>query len=270
MEALYKLGNYKFKQMLGEGMYAVVYLAEQDAEPWAIKVINKGKCRKRGTRHAQKEIAALLRLGKKAGVVHLKEWRENETFFFIVLSYCPGYSLDNTPTLLSVQEILYTALSILETLKRIHSLGVFHLDIKPSNVIVSRHGACLVDFGCSIISENGVVEKHMLPFEGTPAYMAPEMIKSTDPFISLESLDVWSFGCLLYYLAAGKNAFVSASLYSLYPKILHCKVDYTGMPAEIEQICRKIFIQLPNERICLMNLIALVKSKLVSPLQQNV
>lgn len=263
MQALYKFGSYKFKQLLGQGMYAEVYLAEKEKEVYAVKVIHKGKHRKRGTVHAQKEIAALTHLGEFPGVVRLKEWEERESSFFIVLSYLHGYTLNSMPSPLSTQENLQTALSILETLKRMHSLGVYHLDLKPSNVIVASHGVYLVDFGCSIVSSAKTIERAMLPFEGTPAYMAPEMIKQAQTHINLESLDVWSFGCLLYHMTAQKDAFVSTSLYALYPKILHCKIDYACVPCDIQQICKSIFISYPGSRIDLDSLIALVKSKLL-------
>lgn len=270
METFYKLSNYTLKKLLGEGMYAEVYLAEHSDGACAVKVIHKGKHRKRGTNHAQKEIAALRLLGHVPGVVHIKEWRENESCFFIVLSYCHGYTLDNIPTKLNNREILSTGLSVLETLQRIHSLGVFHLDIKPSNIIVSRSGTYLVDFGCSFLSSKALVEMGRVPFEGTPAYMAPEIIKHTESLVSLEALDVWSFGCLLYHLSTGKNAFASTSLYGLYPKILQCKVDYKGVSSEIEQICREIFVRKPDRRISLKNLILLVQNKLVSCSKEDI
>ncbi|EHY65289.1 hypothetical protein NEAUS04_0492 [Nematocida ausubeli] len=262
METLYSLEGYEFKELLGEGMYAEVYLAKKGTETCAMKVVHKGKHRKRGTMHAKKEISALQRLGSMPGIAHLKEWHETESLVFIALSYFRGYSLSNLPSALSVQEILYTGLSILQTLAQMHSLGVYHLDIKPDNVIVSRHGAHLIDFGCSIISPECTISGSTLPFEGTPAYMAPEMIKKKSSCILLASLDVWGFGCLLYYMAVGKDTFVSTSLYSLYPKILSCKIDYTGVPDEIEDICKQIFIKRPDDRITVADLILLIMKKM--------
>lgn len=264
METFYKLADYRLKELLGEGMFAEVYLGEHSDGLYAVKIIHKRKHRNLGTKHARKEIAALTRMGSVPGIVHLKEWKEDESCFFIVQTYCHGYRIDELPAPLSNKDILSTGLSILENLQKIHSLGVFHLDIKPSNVILSREGTHLIDFGCSFISSNGIVEMSRVPFEGTPAYMAPEMIKKADDLVSLELLDIWSFGCLLYYLAAGKNPFSSTSLYALYPKILQCSVKYKGVCIEIENICRKIFIRKPNNRITLKNLILLVQDTLAS------
>ncbi|KAH9385403.1 uncharacterized protein NEMAJ01_0299 [Nematocida major] len=262
MEGLYKLEDYTFKRLLGEGMYSMVYLAEHVRGIFAVKVIPKGKHRRRGTTHAQKEIAALQRLSSTQGVASLKEWREDESSFFIVLLYCSGYPISSMPSFLSVQEIFYVGLSILETLNRMHLLGVYHLDLKPANVIVSAHGTYIIDFGCSFISSERVVELCALPFEGTPAYMAPEIIKRTESHISLEALDVWSFGCLLYYMSAGRDAFASTSLYSLYPKIIGCKINYAQVSDEIQQVCAKIFVHDPKARISLKSLISLFGSKI--------
>ncbi|KAI5128310.1 hypothetical protein NEPAR06_1738 [Nematocida parisii] len=262
METLYTLEGYTFKELLGEGMYAEVYLAEKDKNSVALKVIPKGKHRKRGTMHAKKEIAALSKLGDTPGVAHMKEWKESDSLFFISLSYFRGYNLSNLPSMLTHNEVLCTSLSILETLMRMHQFGVYHLDIKPANVIVSRHGVHLVDFGCSVVSSEETISGSMLPYEGTPAYMAPEMIIRKSSTITLPALDVWGFGCLLYYMASRKDAFVSTSLYSLYPKIVSCKIDYTGIPLDIQHICKKIFIACPESRIGIADLITLIKEKI--------
>ncbi|KAI5185220.1 hypothetical protein NEHOM01_0678 [Nematocida homosporus] len=264
MEKAYKVEGYRLLRCIGEGMYALVFLAESrvDGSYCAIKAVHKGKRRTRGTVHARKEIAALGRLAGVPGVAVLKEWQEDDNTVFLVLSLHTGHSLEEVQRFVDVPESLRISRSILEVLKGMHARGVYHLDIKPANVILGREGVVLVDFGCAIISESGWIEEGSLPFEGTPAYMAPEMVKSRPGAVNLAALDVWSFGCLLYYLVTGKDAFQASTLYSLYPKIVHCEMDMGAIPPLVATICRTIFVPAPDKRIDLPALTELLTKAL--------
>ncbi|OAG31670.1 hypothetical protein NEDG_00145 [Nematocida displodere] len=271
MENIYAVEGYTLHQCIGEGVYSLVFLAECNltAERYAIKVVHKGKRRQRGTMHAEKEISALLPLQGIPGVVKMHKHLEDDSAVYIVLSLHQGPTLSTRSLFQSTQSLLDAAYSILGTLEQIHRHGVFHLDIKPANLILS---ACmppvLIDFGCSMLCPSGYIEESLLPFEGTPAYMAPEMVKRSShgakKLVSLEALDVWSFGCLLYFIACGKEAFSAPSLYSLYPKIVECDVDYAPLPREVESICRQIFVSAPARRSSLSFLLAHFSS-LTSP-----
>ncbi|KAI5180955.1 hypothetical protein NEOKW01_1196 [Nematocida sp. AWRm80] len=263
---LYALNGYTFSKCIGEGAYAEVFLSKDTQQnSYAIKVVHKGRGRKRGTTHARKEIKALTHLSKIPGIPLLKEWSEDETDFYLVLEYFEGYTADTLPTHLQTEEILILSLSILEILKRMHQEGVYHLDIKPSNVILSKTGVHLIDFGCSVLSSQGSVDLSTLPFDGTPAFMAPEMIKRTPKHqIELEKVDIWSFGCLLYFLATQKEPFNSTSLYSLYPKILKCDVNYSKVPDSITRILQSIFVSHPDNRSSLQSILKQVITELTS------
>lgn len=252
MEKIYSVEGYTLHKCIGEGVYSTVFMGEhnQTEEICAIKVVYKGKRRQRGTAHAQKEISALQTLKGLQHTVQLLGVEEDDTAMYLVLSLQNGTSLDTFPLLRTTQDILEFALALLQTIKSMHARGVYHLDIKPSNVMLCPDGPCILDFGCAIISSEQVVETVMLPFDGTPAYMAPEMIRKPRDarYVALELLDVWSFGCLLYYTACGREAFSASSLYALYPRILGCEISYKNVPQEIEVICRMIFQRQPSDR----------------------
>ncbi|MEN0065443.1 MAG: tetratricopeptide repeat protein [Myxococcota bacterium] len=119
------------------------------------------------------------------------------------------YLRDRTPTEAQIDAL---AAGILAGLKAIHDAGVIHRDIKPSNVLLAREGRQLVpkvaDFGIARSLTAPVVGPGLTQtgaLVGTLAYMAPEQIR--DPRRVGRVSDVWSVGCLLYRVVAGRDAF---------------------------------------------------------------
>jgi hypothetical protein len=79
-----------------------------------------------------------------------------------------------------------------------HGMGIVHGDIKPSNLIVDRHGRILVlDFGLAKLRGRDAGERRVL--EGTPQYMSPEQIAGTTNAFS-PSIDVYALGACIYEL----------------------------------------------------------------------
>jgi len=263
MQKLYSLEGYALKNVIGEGVYAVVFEGKENStgENKVVKIVYKGSGGARGAAHARKEIAALSVLRGERGVPQLEKWLEDKEFFYLVFSCRIGKSLEVPNVLFGLPEILYVCRSVLETIGNNHRRGVYHLDVKPSNVVATREGTVLIDFGCSIVSEEGEIEAGALPFDGTPSYMAPEMVKKpVSQRVDLAGLDVWSFGCFLHHITTGRDAFTSESIYSLYPKILACEVDYSRVPEPVAGICRLIFVSDPKKRIKVSALISCIDS----------
>lgn len=265
MEKAYRVEGYTLQKYIGEGVYSLVFLAEEisTGEIYAIKAVHKGKGRRRGTQHAETEIAAFSKLTGIKGVPVLYKWIEDENTFFFIMSYHKGPTADEICKVLSTKEILLFAASLLEIVNEIHKRGVYHLDIKPENVILSRDGPILVDFGCAITSTTAEIEKNKLPFQGTPAYMAPEMVKEEKTAaIVLPALDIWSVGCIIYYVAAGREAFSSITPHGLYTKILECNIDLSQVNHSIKRICKNIFILQPKRRAKINDLLEMIKEEL--------
>ena len=111
-----------------------------------------------------------------------------------------------------VQGILSIAVQLADALAFAHSRGVFHGDIKPSNVLITPQGEpILLDFNLAIDNESG-----FSPYGGTLPYMPPERLYSVAYPSSVENAksfydvrsEIFSLGAMLYHLLTGKPPFI--------------------------------------------------------------
>ncbi|KAI4341023.1 hypothetical protein MLD38_025799 [Melastoma candidum] len=127
--------------------------------------------------------------------------REGEGVFLfnLFLEYAPHGSLSDVIRKrgrLEEAAIVRYAQQMLAGLGYLHSRGISHRDVKPSNVLVG-HGDCakIADFGCA-----RRVEEATATMAGTPMYMAPEVARGEEQGCAA---DVWAFGCTVVEMASG-------------------------------------------------------------------
>jgi hypothetical protein len=135
---------------------------------------------------------------------------------FMVMELAEGMSLaavlhrrqDNRLGMFPVESVLHIAGQTCSGLAAAHAIGVVHRDIKPSNLMVSARGhLMIVDFGIARLLEDNS-PRLTAPSEtvGTLSYMSPEQAAGAD--VDGRS-DLYSFGCVLYELLAGRPPFVA-------------------------------------------------------------
>ena len=138
---------------------------------------------------------------------------------------------------LPINEVLRYGIQIAEALDRAHRQGVVHRDLKPGNVMLTKSGAKLLDFGLakgtapppSAVFD--ATEHKPLTTEGTIVgtfqYMAPEQLEGEE---AAARTDIFALGALLYEMATGKRAFEGKTRTSLIAAIV------TGRPTPVSQI----------------------------------
>ena len=162
-----------------------------------------------------------------------------------------------------LEEALDVARQICEGLEAAHDRGIVHRDLKPGNVIVTAEGGVKVlDFGlakgpaeaaeASGQSNSPTVIAGSLPGTvlGTAAYMSPEQTrgKALD-----RRTDIWAFGCVLFELLTGRQAFPGEtpidSLTAIHVSEPNWSTLPTSTPLHVRRLLRRCLTKDPRERL---------------------
>ena len=221
-----KIGHYKILQLIGEGGYGSVYMAEQEApvrRRVALKVIKLGMDTKNVVARfeAERQALALMDHPNIAKVFDAGATETGQPFFVMELvrgikitDYCDQ---NNLPT----AERLKLFGEVCRAIQHAHQKGVIHRDIKPSNILVTLHDGVpvpkVIDFGIAKATDQRLTDKTVFTqfeqFIGTPAYMSPEQAEMSGLDIDTRS-DIYSLGVLLYELLTSRTPFDPKELMS--------------------------------------------------------
>ena len=134
-----------------------------------------------------------------------------------------------------------------------HDRGVLHLDLKPENVMIGRHGEVyVVDWGVALALDDGdgrlpSVAKHA-GIVGTPSYMAPEMLDGDGDRFGART-DVYLLGAILYELLAGTPPHPADTIMSALHAVLADRPAIPDdAPSELAAICKRAISRDPDRR----------------------
>jgi protein kinase D len=190
-------------EVLGSGQFGVVYggVKRLTGHDVAIKVIDKARFPTKQETALKNEVAILENL-IHPGIVTLTEMFETSERVFVVMEKMKNDMLE---MILSCQKpkgrlpervTKFITFQVLTALKFLHSKSIVHCDLKPENVLLASDSDMpqvkICDFGFARIIGEKSFRKSVV---GTPAYLAPEVLKSR-PYN--RSLDMWSVGVVVY------------------------------------------------------------------------
>ncbi|KAJ9508791.1 hypothetical protein QJQ45_028102, partial [Haematococcus lacustris] len=144
---------------------------------------------------------------------------------------------------------------MIKALDYLHSHKVVHGDLKPENVLMAANGEVkLSDFGCSKIFATG--NEYLERCNGTPAFLAPEMMKPNTRYRGRPT-DVYALGACLYTLVFGRIPFSAPNLYKLFQVVQNEPVRYpedTPVSDALRHMLGAMLTKNPRERISLPQL----------------
>ena len=119
---------------------------------------------------------------------------------YLVMEFVEGSPLKGP---LRLEQALQYAAQICDALDAAHRKGITHRDLKPDNILVTRQGIKLLDFGLARIANTDQTLTMAGEVMGTPAYMSPEQ---WDGKPGDARSDIYALGCVLYEMLTGKRA----------------------------------------------------------------
>ena len=161
---------------------------------------------------------------------------ENGDIAYIVMEYVKGVELSNiSPQVLSGQFIFHVADQVLNALSEAHAMHVIHRDLKPDNIMITEqdgdpHFVKVLDFGLATLTDRAKLTMSGQAL-GTPWYMSPEQATASDV---TEASDIYSLGCVLYELAAGKPPFPGNRPYNVMMQHVNAAVPPLITRPEVE------------------------------------
>jgi Tol biopolymer transport system component len=280
-----KLGPYEILDAIGAGGMGEVYRARDTrlGRDVAVKVLPEHLS-------AQPEIRA--RFEREAKTVSSLNHPNICTLFdvgregeidYLVMELVDGDTLSARlgRGAMNAAELLRIGAQIADALDRAHRAGVIHRDLKPGNVMLTRSGAKLMDFGLAratglaspgapgsgvsvaTMTHSPTVGKALTAegtLLGTFQYMSPEQLEGAE---ADARSDIWALGCVLYEMATGRRPFEGRSQASLIAAILErepapiaeipsgsASAAISGaMPQGLDRLIRNCLAKDPEERI---------------------
>ena len=264
-----RLGPYEIQSAIGAGGMGEVYKAKDTRldRSVAIKVLPREVSadpdrRARFEREA-KTIAGL----SHPQICTLHDVGEHEGATFLVMEHLTGETLaqrlEKGP--LPLDQALTIGTEIADALSAAHRQGVVHRDLKPGNVMLTKSGAKLLDFGLAKLKGHGEqaaaallasvpTERTPLTGEGTIVgtlpYMAPEQVEGKP---ADARTDLWALGAMLYEMLTGKRAFEGTSAASLIGHIMNSEPPALATlqpltPPAVDRVVRRCLAKDPDAR----------------------
>lgn len=242
---------YRIGKMLGRGAFGKVNLAMHKLvrKLVAIKSLNK-ECLTDEVQKQKlmKEVSLLLKL-RHNHVVKIYETIETEKHIIIVMELCAGGDLLNYVRKRRRLKEPYAKVifkQIIDGLCYIHSKFIAHRDIKLDNILLDGKGNVkIADFGVSKQCQKG--QQRMTEQCGTPAYIAPEILKDKGYTFSV---DLWSAGVVLFAMLYGTVPFKANNMEELHKLIVKGKyVLKDDITIEARNLLRGLLEVNPEKRL---------------------
>ncbi len=264
-----KLGPYETIAPLGAGGMGEVYRAKDPRldRIVAIKVLPQHlagtpEARQRFEREAR-SVSAL----NHPNICTLFDVGSQDGTEYLVMEYLEGETLAARleKGALPLDQALKIGIEISDALEKAHRQGIIHRDLKPGNIMLTKSGAKLLDFGLAkavdskpvsglTVAESGPIVREPVTdvgvVLGTYQYMAPELIEGLD---ADARSDIFAFGAVLYEMAAGKRAFDGKSQASVLAAILASEPKpisslQPASPPALDRVVKICLAKDPNER----------------------
>ncbi len=269
------LGPYEILSPAGAGGMGEVYKARDTRldRTVAIKVLPSHLSSDPGLKQRFEREAKSISALQHPHICALFDVGSQDGVDFLVMEFLEGETLSarvQQKGALPIDQVLKTGIEIADALDRAHRQGILHRDLKPGNIMLTKGGAKLMDFGlakasglavgaagsataltaavtrtspASPVTQAGTIV-------GTFQYMSPEQLEGKE---ADARSDIFAYGAVLYEMATGKRAFEGKSQISVMSAILEKEPEPISSiqpltPAAFEHVVKRALAKDPDER----------------------
>src|ERR1700728_4586437 len=244
-----QIGPYALIGKLGAGAMGQVFLARSTTGRLvAVKTIRVELAEEPGYRaRFAREVAAASRVSGVFTAAVIQADAEAD-LPWVATAYVPAAAratLIRRCGPLPVPAVRWLAAGCAEALQSIHSVGLLHRDVKPSNVLVAPTGPQVIDFGVARVAER-VQLTATRGSAGTPSYMAPEQAR--DGTLVSSASDIFSLGATLVFAATGHPPYRGETAMDILVRLATEPPDLTGLPHELTGLVSACLERVPRNR----------------------
>lgn len=266
-----KLGPYEIQSPLGAGGMGEVYRARDMrlGREVAVKILPEHmSTNSEAKQRFDREARAISSLNHP-NICTLYDVGHQDGTDFLVMEYLEGETLASRLAKgpLPPEQVLKCGIEICEGLEKAHKTGVIHRDLKPGNVMLTKAGAKLMDFGLAKATPAGAPPSSSLSMTmsgpsadqpltargmlvGTFQYMSPEQIEGRE---ADGRSDIFALGAVLYETATGKRAFTGKTQASIVAAILASEPQPISVvqpmsPPALDRVVKVCLAKDPDER----------------------
>ena len=272
-----KLGPYEIQSAIGVGGMGEVYRARDTrlGREVAIKVLPQHLSFNPELKERFKREARTISSLNHPRICTLHDIGYQDGIDFLVMEYLEGQSLAERLRKgpLPFKELLTVGIEVCEALTAAHRVGIVHRDLKPGNIMLTKSGAKLMDFGIAKAGAAGAApEASGAPLlsttkslnagspvspltsagqvVGTPLYLSPEQIEGKE---ADARSDLFALGVVLYEMATGMRPFAGQSQISVYAAILEKEPEPISArrplaPPVLEHVTGRCLAKNPDDR----------------------
>ncbi|MCD0452772.1 serine/threonine protein kinase [Actinocorallia sp. API 0066] len=240
MTAPQHIGPYRLLDRIGRGGMGTVYLAE-DAEGVrvAVKVINDELADESSFRDRFRREVTAARSVRRFCTASVLDANLEADPLYVVTEYVDGPNLDEHIRRAGPMRgsgLEHLAVGIATALTAIHGAGIVHRDLKPGNVLLSQFGPRVIDFGIARALDTMVAATRTGTFVGTPAYMAPEVIRGEE---ATPAADIWAWGCVVAFAGTGVTPFAAANVPAILYQVTQGEPNLEGLDASVRELVER-------------------------------
>ena len=246
-----KFGKFRILNLIGVGGMGRVFLAEDEIlrRRVALKILPSERSQQaESLKRFHLEARALAQLDHE-NIVRVHDVSSEGKRHYIVMEYIPGVTLQKIVSRggplapdVAVEYVRQTALG----LSHAHDAGLIHRDIKPANLLLDESGTIkILDLGLALLAtddQNG--DDHPDKAVGTADYISPEQAANVEDLD--QRTDLYSLGCTLFFLLAGKPPFVRKTVAA------RLKAHRTELPPSINQFRKQNGLDLVSAELSIL------------------